>query len=310
MKNVLCLVAIVMGTSLSAQVKLNGDDVLIQFEDFMGDGICNNPISGALNSENWMVTGMSSGNIFFDDCAIELGDFARGYSVGGVGSGGIYAFQVNEDQIGLGVQATSSDFSPGAVILRLQNTSNMRIDGLKFSFDLWINNNENRSSYWNTSVGRDLDSLILIPTMCDTSNQGGDLNGFVLSSFEENLDDLKIEPNSYLFLKWESGDIAGTGSRDEFAIANIQVSMGKNLEESPNQSAYYSPGKWNNEIHIDISRLEGLVKYSIVDPNGEIELLDSVENESQILLDFPDSLDGHLLHINHKSKDRWIELHK
>ena len=80
---------------------------------FAGGGFAPSPATGQLDSDAWEVAGMSDGNLDFGQSNV-AGDFARGTHSGGVGTGGIYAFEVGSNLI-LGVQPGASDFTPGSL---------------------------------------------------------------------------------------------------------------------------------------------------------------------------------------------------
>ena len=83
------------------------------FSGFDGSGFSPNPSMGQLHSDNWRVTGLDDGSMAFGDTHTS-GDFARGASAGGVGTGGVYGFEVASGDEALGVQ-------PGGAILRPEN---------------------------------------------------------------------------------------------------------------------------------------------------------------------------------------------
>ena len=70
---------------------------------FTGSGLDSSPASGLLNSNAWIVTGMSDGSTSFGG-TFTSGDFARGASTGGASSGGLYSFEVASGDVAFGVE--------------------------------------------------------------------------------------------------------------------------------------------------------------------------------------------------------------
>ena len=103
------------------------------------------PAAGQLDSDLWIVTGLSDGVMTFGDTRT-TGDFARGVSSGAVGIGGVYAFNTGLNRI-LGVQPGTDDFTPGTIRLRLVNTSTSAQTTLHVAYKIWYRNDQDRSSY-------------------------------------------------------------------------------------------------------------------------------------------------------------------
>ncbi|MBN1217568.1 MAG: hypothetical protein JXM69_01465, partial [Anaerolineae bacterium] len=120
-----------------------------EFTGFTGSGFDPNPGVGQLDSDIWSVTGLSDGDLLFGDSQT-TGDFARGPSAGGVTTGGVYAFDVGGNTI-LGVQPGGTDFTPGEIILRLQNNTGSTITQLDVSYDIWYRNDQPRANSLNFS---------------------------------------------------------------------------------------------------------------------------------------------------------------
>ena len=114
------------------------------FDAFDGSGFANSPSTGQLDSNYWRATGLSQGDGTFGGDHTSS-DFAGGESTGGISSGGIYSFDVGSNRT-LGVQPTGSDMTPGSIGLKLTNTTGTAIDQWTINYDLWVNNNEQRSN--------------------------------------------------------------------------------------------------------------------------------------------------------------------
>ncbi len=191
------------------------------FTGFTGAGFSPTPTAGQLHSGNWRVTGMSDGNTTFGGTHTTV-DFARGSSTGGVTTGGVYAFDVGSGITILGVQPSGSDFTPGNFTLRLENTSGNTINDLNLSYDIYVYNNENRSSSLNFAYSFDDVNYTQLPALDYTTPVNKDDEPiWVKIERSTLLSSLNFEDSEIIYLKWDSDDVAGSGSRDEFGITNI-----------------------------------------------------------------------------------------
>jgi hypothetical protein len=129
-----------LSTTLFAQLTINATstDYTVDFDatfgdvnngQFDGSGFNPSPSSGQLDSDAWATTGMSDGDSDFGDTETS-GDFARGNSSGGVGTGGFYSFTVGTGNNAFGVQPTSSDFTPGTITLKIHNNTGSTITSI------------------------------------------------------------------------------------------------------------------------------------------------------------------------------------
>ncbi|GIW97258.1 MAG: hypothetical protein KatS3mg111_0591 [Pirellulaceae bacterium] len=146
----------------------------ITFTGFDGSGFSPTPSSGQLDSNTWRVTGLSEGNGSFGGTHT-TGDFARETSSGGVGTGGIYAFNTGSTSgVGLGVQPTGEDFTPGTITLRLKNDTGVVIEDLEIAYDVFIYNDQNRSNSFNFQYSADDTSYTPVSSLNLASPGGAD----------------------------------------------------------------------------------------------------------------------------------------
>ena len=200
-----------------------------EFTGFAGLGFEPSPTPGALSSEFWRISGLSDGDTDFGGTHRE-GDFARGLSAGGVTAGGVYAFDTDEDpsseNVGLGIQATGSDFSPGAISLRVPNLLPTIITGVDVMYDLYVFNNGNRSTGITFSLGAGEDGpLVEIPDLAFTTPaEASPTPGWERHSRSFSVADLSLDTGTTLRLDWRAEDLSGGGSRDEWALDNVLLS--------------------------------------------------------------------------------------
>lgn len=201
---------------------------------FQGTGLSNTPMTGQLDSRSWRINGMSDQPITTFGAQLNAGDFARGKSTGGIGTGGLWAFEVQPGNHALGVQPLASDFNPGTITLRLENTSPDTIRNLHIAYTLYVYNDQDRASSWQFSAGPAENLLQNLP---EISHATTELRA-TAPNWEAHqkivcLPTINWLPNTTFFLQWASADASGTGSRDELAIDDIMVLPRTNQEIIP-----------------------------------------------------------------------------
>jgi hypothetical protein len=197
--------------------------VVIDFNSFAANGFSPEPDTGQLDSDIWSVRGLSDGDLDFGS-TLTTGDFARGLSYGRVSKGGIYAFEVDSANIAIGIQPTSSDWSSGSYILRIQNNSEKEIIRLDVSYSIFIYNDQGRAnsfnflhSYDNETYQAEIELDYISPEAAYEIPVWNEITRSI------SLKSLTITDSGYYYLKWNGDDVSGSGSRDEFGLDNISI---------------------------------------------------------------------------------------
>ena len=156
-----CLTAFGLSVHCNASAGLmvtsTGASVGIDFAGFRGSGFApgavgtglvgSGPPATGLDSNHWRIEGLSDGAGVFGGTYL-AGDFARGSSVGGVSSGGIYGFDVGSGSVAnwaLGFQPTGSDLTPGTITLMVTNATGSSVDQVDLGYRVLRLNNGDRS---------------------------------------------------------------------------------------------------------------------------------------------------------------------
>ena len=207
-----------------------GVPVVETFDAFGGTGFSSTPSADQLDSNTYRVTGLSDGDGVFGGIH-DTGDFARGASPGGVGQGGIYAFDVGAGDIGVGIQPTATDFTPGSFTIRLLNSTGQSVDTVDFMAETYVFNNADRSSIWTVELS--LDDTVYTPLGSLQSDVEADASPeWVLSPLSFSVTSpIAVADGQQFFIRITGNDLAGGGSRDEFAIAGFNVSVGSAVPE-------------------------------------------------------------------------------
>ncbi|MBC8173250.1 MAG: hypothetical protein H7X71_05015, partial [Chitinophagales bacterium] len=208
--------------SIQAQIVIttSGDTYLVNFTDFDGSGFDPAPSDGQLDSDTWSVTGMSDGDLDFGGTAT-TGDLARGTSTGFETVSGLYAASIFGDQA-LMVQPADDDFTPGTIILKIENSTGAEITQLDAEYSIYQLNDKNSSSSFNFSYSPDNVSYTDIPALDYATSETADFS--IFSEFKStSLTGLSIAAGDYFYIRWKSDDVSGTGDRDEIALDNIAI---------------------------------------------------------------------------------------
>ena len=222
--------AIILSTllfPLSAHASLSIDVPLttytIDFSGFDGSGFVPNPAPGQLDSDTFRVSGLSDGDMPFGGTGTGA-VFARGASAGGINPGGVYAFTVAPGVTALGVQPTNGEFTPGEIVLRILNNTGGTITDIDVGYDLWVNNDKDRSSSFDFAHSSDDSTYTTLITFSTTSSK--DANGWTQYVNSDSISGLSLSNGGFYYLRWSSDDAGGSGSkRDELGLTNIQVSV-------------------------------------------------------------------------------------
>ncbi|WP_178983459.1 T9SS type A sorting domain-containing protein [Winogradskyella helgolandensis] len=189
---------------------------------FDASGFTPLPASGQLDADAWASTGMGDGALNFGDTQTS-GDYARGTSTGNVSSGGFYAFETGSGNSTLGFQATSSDFTPGTITLRAQNQTGNTITTADLAYLIYVDNRDPRSNSFDFSYSTDDSSYTNVSALDYASDASSDASGWVSNSKSTSISGLSIADGAYLYLRWSTDEVSGSGNRDEFALDDISL---------------------------------------------------------------------------------------
>ncbi len=237
MRNHLTLTTCMLLWATLALAQLNiqsGNNTILDFDQtvnnvnqgtFTGAGFTSLPSNGQLDADAWALTGMSDGTHNFGDTHTS-GDFARGSSSVGVSTGGIYGFTINGSKA-LGFQPTGSDFTPGSITLKITNNGSATIDNIVLSYDLFVKNDQGRSSSFNFSYSLNNTVYSSVGALNHTTPSAADSSPtWIANNKSTTLTNLSLSSSASIYLRWTSADVSGSGSRDELALDNISISAG------------------------------------------------------------------------------------
>ncbi len=210
-------------SSASGQIAVTQANIAYEedFTSFTGTGFSPTPSAGQLDSNTWRVEGASDG---VGTCGgtHDSGDFDRGSSSGGVNTGGVYAFDTGGGDIALGFQPAASDFTPGALTLRLQNSTGFAVTSLEVSYTIAVYNDQGRANSFNFAHSADDVSYTNEASLDYTTPEAADNEpAWVFVQRGITLSELNIADDGFYYLQWQTDDVSGGGSRDEFGITFV-----------------------------------------------------------------------------------------
>lgn len=192
------------------------------FATFDASGFAPAPVCGQLDSDSWVVAGMSDPDFDFGDVATS-GDHARGTSGGGESGGGVYAFGHAPGLVAFGAQPTGSDFTPGSFTLRVLNDSGSEIEAVSIGTELAILNNATRATEIAVSYSLDDNTYTDLAMLSFTTPAAADSAGWTTRYHDESAVGLSIADGEYFYVRWTATEAGGSGSRDEFGIDSVTL---------------------------------------------------------------------------------------
>ena len=193
----------------------------IDFAGFAGAGFDPDPDPDQLDSDIWVVRGVSDGDLAFGDSE-NSGDYAEGVSTGEEAEGGVWAWDTGGGNVALGANLTGMDFTPGSFVLRAQNTTGVDITSLDVSWRVWALNNGNRSNVVEFAWSQDDAAYTAVADQDFASVEASDNLGWQSETRTTTISGITLASDEFLYLRWVFDDSTGNGSRDELGIDDIE----------------------------------------------------------------------------------------
>ena len=211
----------------------------IDFAGFTAAGFQPVPASGQLDSDIWRIQGFSdnAGLLDYGATVTTTGDYGRGTLTADPSTAGIYAANTGLTGVGTAfiIQPTGAEFgtTPGTITLRVQYTGTTSLSAFIFDYDGIYRNNADRSVAVNVAYA--VASVPTQPASFSSNIEGLSFTtpqalttsaGWTQLDLAAQTINATVNPNDYIFLRWQIGDNGGTGSRDEVGFDNILISAG------------------------------------------------------------------------------------
>ncbi len=245
----------------------DGNDLTVDFTGFDGSGVAVNPSAGQLNANYWSFDGFS--DPFNPGADNVTGDYANGVTTGaGETGGGVYAYDDGANQA-LWIQPTGSDFSPGCVTLELCNDSGAAIDGMSVSYDVLVLNDGGRANSFNFAYSEDGVNFNLVAEVDFTSVEPAD-NALTITTQVAILNGLTIADGTSFYLQWCGADVSGSGSRDEFGLDNITLSLDVPCAITDVTASDAVCNGMNADFEVSFAANNASGTYNVVDVTGAV----------------------------------------
>lgn len=219
---------LILGSSSSAfaQVSITGPVTTESFDGFTAAGFAPDPAAGQLDSDTWRTTGLSDGAcVFGATCA--TGDHARGASPGGVGTGGVYAFDVPSGSPALGFQATSDDLTPGTLVVRFDNDTGAAISDASIEYTFWFWNDQDASTTVAVAYSTDDATYVELGVLSAATPTALTGAAWGITRLRTSVTGLDVADGASLYLRFSTTDAPdSSGARDEVAIDDVTVRLG------------------------------------------------------------------------------------
>lgn len=202
----------------------------IDFSGFAGEGFQNVPEEcGQLSSQSWALEGASNRALDFGGNATS-DDFARGLSDPDTNnlSGGVHAFEVAPNDRALGAGLSNRTMTPGHFTLRIRNDSSAALTHLAVRYDALGYNNHDRSNIISFSYSSDNTTFTKVPeldfvTPLNKPEEHEPPVEWARAPKSTIITGLSVAPGEYVYLRWTTDDVDGSGQRDKLAIDDIIV---------------------------------------------------------------------------------------
>ncbi|HBI00608.1 choice-of-anchor D domain-containing protein, partial [uncultured Flavobacterium sp.] len=206
---------------------------------YTGTGFQATPSAGQLDSDAWAVTGWSDGALVFGGTRT-MGDYARGAATVAVTTGGFYSYRAAPHSVAnpcFMIQPGGSDFAPGTLTLRIRNNGAGFMNQVNVSYNLFVRNDQARSSSFNFSYSSDNSTYTAVSALDYTSPAASTGTAWVQvgtsPSRSTSITGLSIAPGDYFYIRWNSEDVGGSGSRDEFGLDDISMTASFGAPSAP-----------------------------------------------------------------------------
>lgn len=187
-------------------------------------GANTSPATGNLNSNSWY---FSTNTIpaaipTFGSSYTSMSQANPGVTTA---SGNNFSMNIAPGNQALAVQPTGSNYTPGSIILKVQNKTGVPLTKLSLGFNLYVYNDAGQSA--SVKVGYASGSTFTdVTTLTEITPVAADASPALTKHFKSVDIDLSAAPvaaNNYAYIRWSFDDAAGSGSRDELAIDDIQI---------------------------------------------------------------------------------------
>jgi len=190
---------------------------------YSGGGFSATPEDGELNSNAFVAGPSTTGAVTFGGETVEDDpSFGNGTSEGGVTDGGLYAFEVAENNYALGIQPTG-EYASGSTTLRFQNQTGVAITTLSIGYKVYVYNDEPGSNSYNFSYSANNSTYIAAPAINLTTTAADDAApGWKAYYKVITLAGLNVASNGYYYIRWSGAPVSGS-AYDEIALDDVVI---------------------------------------------------------------------------------------
>lgn len=178
------------------------------------------PSPGALDRDAFQISSSAGTSFNWPASPVDITE-GKGASVGGAVSPGIYGYISDATNYLLGVNPDDSNFTPGAIILRVQNNSGDPITQFDVDYTAYAYDGGTGKSTLNVYYSSD-GMTWLAASDLDYESSNGSTDDWESSSRSACIPGLNIADGGYFYLKWVINE-GGGSNVDEIGIDDIQL---------------------------------------------------------------------------------------
>jgi MYXO-CTERM domain-containing protein len=219
----IALLAVSAAGEARANLPLTGPPTTVDFDTFTGTGFDPAPMVGQLDSDEWVVRGVSDGDLAFGGSGT-TGDYANGQSGGDEANGGVWAFNTGAS-VGLGANLTTPDLTPGSFVLRLRNDTGQDITALEVAYTIWTNNLGDQSDSFAFAWSLDDATYTTVGSLGFNTPGAGDALGWISAAHSTTISGIDVADGENIYLRWSFDGPGGAAVHDEFAIDDIELAL-------------------------------------------------------------------------------------
>jgi len=158
--------------------------------------------------------------------AADSGDFKAPHA-GGTSEGACRPWDLGDGNLALGYQPTSAEFTPGFFMVSISNATGEAVGLVEVAYQVVCYNNENRSSSLDLEYSRDGSAFTRIPSVSYSSPMREENPAHWAVTARSTAIHLRkpLAARGRFWLRWYADDNGGSGSRDEYGIDNVTITL-------------------------------------------------------------------------------------
>jgi hypothetical protein len=218
------------------------DSLYADFNEYNASGFQPTPTFGQIGSNEVSIRPGGSNPILYYGGTQTSGVYAKGITGNAQTAGGFYAFRIDPLDTAnraFGFQQTGTFMgginTTGEIQFRFENLTGKPIYKMNFSYDIYVRNDQPRSSSIKIKVGNDTNNLVPVSAgnYLSPLTAGVGASWALDANYNLLLNNLTIPVGGEFYFSFLIKDSLGSGSRDELAIDNFKIYAIDSINTNP-----------------------------------------------------------------------------